>query len=45
MSWMSKRQSTVALSTTKSDYMIGKNASKEVICLQGLGNDIGLILG
>ena len=31
VSWMSKRQSVVALSTTKAKYMASSHASKEVV--------------
>ena len=36
VSWMSKIQSVVALSTTKAEYMAATHASKEVVWLQRL---------
>ena len=33
VSWMSKKQSVVALSTTKAEYMAATHASKEVVWL------------
>jgi hypothetical protein len=33
ISWMSKRQAVVALSTTESEYMAATHASKEVVWL------------
>jgi hypothetical protein len=43
ISWMSKRQAIVALSTTKFEYMVTTHASKEVVWLQSLCSGIGLI--
>jgi hypothetical protein len=43
ISWMSKRQAVVALSTTKSEYMAATHASKEAIWLQRLCSGIGLV--
>jgi phosphoribosyl-AMP cyclohydrolase len=43
ISWMSKRQVVVALSTTKSEYMAATHASKEAIWLQRLCSCIGLV--
>ena len=40
ISWMSKRQAIVALSTTKSKYMVATHASKEVVWLQRLCSGI-----
>jgi hypothetical protein len=36
ISWMSKRQVVVALSTTEDEYMATTHASKEVVWLQRL---------
>jgi alanine-alpha-ketoisovalerate/valine-pyruvate aminotransferase len=36
ISWMSKRQVVVPLSTTEVEYMATTHASKEAICLQRL---------
>ena len=43
ISWMSKRQAVVALSTTESEYMAATHASKEAVWLQGLCSGIGLV--
>jgi hypothetical protein len=43
ISWMSKRQAVVALSTTKSEYMAATHASKEAVWLQRLCSSIGLV--
>jgi hypothetical protein len=43
ISWMSKRQAVVALSTTESEYMVATHASKEAIWLQRLCSGIGLV--
>jgi hypothetical protein len=43
ISWMSKRQAIVALSTTESEYMAATHASKEVVWLQRLCSGIGLV--
>ena len=43
ISWMSKRQAVVALSTTESEYMAATHASKEAIWLQILCSGIGLV--
>jgi hypothetical protein len=43
ISWMSKRQVVVALSTTKSEYMAATHASKEEVWLQILCLGIGLV--
>jgi phosphoribosyl-AMP cyclohydrolase len=43
ISWMSKRQVVVALSTTKDEYMATTHASKEAIWLQRLCSGIGLV--
>ena len=41
ISWMSKKQAVVALSTTKAEYMAATHASKEAIWLQRLCSKIG----
>jgi hypothetical protein len=43
ISWMSKRQSIVALSTTKFEYMAATHAIKEEIWLQRLCSSIGFV--
>jgi hypothetical protein len=43
ISWMSKRQVVVALSTTEDEYMAASHASKEVVWLQRLCSGIGLV--
>jgi hypothetical protein len=43
ISWMSKRQAVVALSTTESEYMVATHASKEAVWLQRLCSGIGLV--
>jgi hypothetical protein len=43
ISWMSKRQVVVALSTTKVEYMAATHASKEEVWLQILCSGIGLV--
>ena len=43
ISWMSKRQAVVALSTTESEYMADTHASKEAVWLQSLCSGIGLV--
>jgi hypothetical protein len=43
ISWMSKRQVVVALSTTESEYMAATHASKEAVWLQRLCSGIGLV--
>ena len=43
ISWMSKRQVVVALSTTEVEYMAATHASKEAIWLQRLCSGIGLV--
>ena len=42
ISWKSTLQSTVALSTTKVEYMAATEAVKEAIWLKGLVGDLGL---
>ena len=41
ISWMSKKQVVVALSTTKVEYMAATHASKEVVWLQRLCSELG----
>eukprot|EP00253_Pinus_taeda_P029441 PITA_29441 len=43
ISWMSKKQSVVALSTTKAEYMAATHAGKEVVWLQRLCSSMGLV--
>jgi hypothetical protein len=43
ISWMSKRQAVVALSTTEVEYMASTHASKEEVWLQILCSGIGLV--
>jgi len=45
VNWMSKKQSLVALSTTKVEYMVATHASKEVLWLQRLCSSMGLVQG
>eukprot|EP00253_Pinus_taeda_P021000 PITA_21000 len=41
ISWMSKLQETIALSTTETEYIAASDASKETIWLKGLLDEIG----
>ena len=41
VSWKSKKQSVVALSTTKAEYMVATHASKEAVWLQTLCSSMG----
>eukprot|EP00253_Pinus_taeda_P006983 PITA_06983 len=41
ISWMSKLQETIALSTTEAEYIAALDASKEAIWLKGLLDEIG----
>eukprot|EP00253_Pinus_taeda_P029183 PITA_29183 len=43
ISWMSKKQSVVALSTTEAEYMAATHARKEAIWLQRLCSSMGLV--
>ena len=43
VSWMSKRQSIVALSTTEAEYMAATHARKEAVWLQILCSSMGLV--
>jgi len=43
ISWMSKKQSVVALSTTEEEYMAATHASKEAFWLQRLCSSMGLV--
>ena len=45
VNWMSKKQSVVALSTTKAEYMAATHASKESVWLQRLCSSMGLVQG
>eukprot|EP00253_Pinus_taeda_P023234 PITA_23234 len=45
VSWMSKKQSVVALSTTEAEYMAATHASKEAVWLQRLWSSMGLVQG
>eukprot|EP00253_Pinus_taeda_P031848 PITA_31848 len=45
VSWMSKKQSVVALSTTEVEYMVATHASKEAVWLQRLCSNMGLLQG
>eukprot|EP00253_Pinus_taeda_P034735 PITA_34735 len=45
VSWMSKKQFVVALSTTEVEYMAVTHASKEVVWLQRLCSSMGLVHG
>jgi len=45
VSWMSKKQSIVALSTTEAEYMAATHASKEAVWLQRLCSSMGLVQG
>ncbi|KAE8541722.1 hypothetical protein D1P53_001894 [Cryptococcus gattii VGV] len=45
VAWKSKRQPTVALSTTEAEYMASADAAKQAIWLRLLFEDIGLGLG
>ena len=43
VSWMSKKQSVVALSTIEAEYMVATDASKEVVWLQRFYSSMGLV--
>eukprot|EP00128_Syssomonas_multiformis_P012363 Colp12_sorted_trinity150504_noHs@6801 len=45
VSWMSKKQYVVALSTTEAEYMAATHASKEEVWLQRLCSSMGLVQG
>ena len=45
ISWMSKKQFVVSLSTTEAEYMAATHASKEVVWLQILCSSMGLVQG
>eukprot|EP00253_Pinus_taeda_P005453 PITA_05453 len=45
VSWMSKKQSVVQLSTTEAEYMAATHASKEAVWLQRLCSSMGLVQG
>ena len=43
VSWMTKKQSEVALSTTEAEYMVATHARKEAVWLQRLCSSMGLV--
>lgn len=45
VSWMSKKKSVVALSTTEAEYMAATHASKEEVLLHRLCSNMGLVQG
>ena len=45
VSWISKKQSIVELSTTEAEYMAATYASKEAVWLQRLCSNMGLVQG
>lgn len=45
IAWKSKRQPTVAFSTTEAEYMASADAAKQAVWLRLLSEDIGLGLG
>eukprot|EP00253_Pinus_taeda_P026063 PITA_26063 len=45
VSWMSKKQSIVELSSTEVEYMVATPASKEAVWLQRLCSNMGLVQG
>ena len=45
ISWMSKRQPVVALSTIEAEYMAATHADKDAIWLRRLCSDIGVDAG
>ena len=45
VSWMSKKQFVVALSTTDAEYMAATHAGKELVCLQRLCSSMGSVQG
>ena len=45
VSWMSKKESVVALSTIEVEYMVATHASKEVVWSQILCSSVGLVQG
>eukprot|EP00253_Pinus_taeda_P014751 PITA_14751 len=45
VSWTSKKQYVVALSTTEAEYMVATPASKEAVWLQRLCSSMGLVQG
>eukprot|EP00253_Pinus_taeda_P003817 PITA_03817 len=45
VSWVSKKQSVVALSTTEAEYMAATHASKDAVWFQRLCSSMGLVQG
>eukprot|EP00253_Pinus_taeda_P030689 PITA_30689 len=45
VSWMSKKQYVVVLSTTEAEYMVATHANKEAVWLQRLCSSMGLVQG
>eukprot|EP00253_Pinus_taeda_P014898 PITA_14898 len=45
ISWMSNKQSVVALSTTEAEYTVATHTSKEAVWLQRLCSSMGLVQG
>ena len=43
ISWNSKRQPTIALSTTEAEYMVATQGIKEAIWLKQLLKDVGFV--
>jgi hypothetical protein len=41
ISWMSKLQNIVALSTTEAEYVVASHACKEAVWLKGLFGEVG----
>ena len=44
MAWSSKKQSTVALSTTEAEYVAASHCAKQVISHGSLLNEVGISL-
>ena len=45
VNWLSKKQSVLALSTTEAEYIAATHESKEVVWLQRLCSNMGLVQG